>query len=142
MVETSKGNPFELVQTIITPLLGPLGTAALVLVLVICMLFQREDLRNRLIRLVGQGRIGATTRAMDDASDRVSRYLRMQLFVNITYGVAVAIGLYFIGVPNAALWGASRHCAALHSLHRPLGCHHSSDLARARDLARLDRCRS
>jgi methylmalonyl-CoA mutase cobalamin-binding subunit len=106
MVETSKGNPFELVQTIITPLLGPLGTAALVLVLVICMLFQREDLRNRLIRLVGQGRIGATTRAMDDASDRVSRYLRMQLFVNITYGVAIGIGLYFIGVPNAALWGA------------------------------------
>ncbi len=105
MVESSKGNPFELVQTIITPLLGPLGTAALVLVLVICMLFQREDLRNRLIRLVGQGRIGATTRAMDDASDRVSRYLRMQLFINISYGVAVAIGLHFIGVPNAALWG-------------------------------------
>src|SRR3954470_4686061 len=106
VVETSNANPFELMQTIITPLLGPLGTAALVLVLVICMLFQREDLRNRLIRLVGQGRIGATTRAMDDASDRVSRYLRMQLFVNITYGISIWIGLYFIGVPNAALWGA------------------------------------
>jgi predicted PurR-regulated permease PerM len=106
MVETSKGNPFELVQTIITPLLGPLGVAALVLVLVVCMLFQREDLRNRLIRLVGQGRIGATTRALDDASDRVSRYLRMQLLVNVTYGVCIAVGLYFIGVPNAALWGA------------------------------------
>ncbi|MBA2743345.1 MAG: AI-2E family transporter, partial [Chthoniobacterales bacterium] len=106
VVETSKGNPFELIQTIITPLLGPLGTAALVLVLVVCMLFQREDLRNRLIRLVGQGRIGATTRAMDDASDRVSRYLRMQLLVNVTYGVSIAIGLSFIGVPNAMLWGA------------------------------------
>ena len=106
LVETSKGNPFELMQTIITPLLGPLGTAALVLVLVICMLFQREDLRNRLIRLVGQGRIGATTRAMDDASDRVSRYLRMQLLVNVTYGVCITIGLTFIGVPNAMLWGA------------------------------------
>jgi len=106
VVESSKANPFELVQTIITPLLGPLGTAALVLVLVICMLFQREDLRNRLIRLVGQGRISATTRAMDDAADRVSRYLRMQLLVNVTYGVCITIGLYFIGVPNAALWGA------------------------------------
>ena len=106
VVETTKANPFELMQTIITPLLGPLGTAALVLVLVICMLFQREDLRNRLIRLVGQGRIGATTRALDDASDRVSRYLRMQLLVNITYGLCIGIGLYFIGVPNAALWGA------------------------------------
>ncbi len=106
VVETSKANPLELIQTIITPLLGPLGTAALVLVLVICMLFQREDLRNRLIRLVGQGRISATTRAMDDAADRVSRYLRMQLLVNVTYGICIAIGLYFIGVPNAALWGA------------------------------------
>src|SRR6185369_8245371 len=106
VIETSKAHPIELVQLIIAPLLGPLGTAALVLVLVICMLFQREDLRNRLIRLVGQGRIGATTRAMDDASDRVSRYLRMQLLVNVTYGICITIGLYFIGVPNAALWGA------------------------------------
>ena len=106
VIETSKANPFELVQTIITPLLGPLGTAALVLVLVICMLFQREDLRNRLIRLVGQGRISATTRALDDAADRVSRYLRMQLLVNVTYGICIAIGLLFIGVPNALLWGA------------------------------------
>lgn len=106
VIETAKANPIELVQTIITPLLGPLGTAALVLVLVICMLFQREDLRNRLIRLIGQGRISATTRALDDAADRVSRYLRMQLLVNVTYGICIAIGLYFIGVPNAALWGA------------------------------------
>ncbi len=106
VVETSKANVFELVQTIITPLLGPLGTAALVLVLVIFMLFEREDLRNRLIRLIGQGRISATTHALDDAADRVSRYLLMQLLVNVIYGTCIAIGLYFIGVPNAALWGA------------------------------------
>lgn len=106
VVETSKANPLELVQLIIAPLLGPLGMAALVLVLVICMLFQREDLRNRLIRLIGQGRISATTRAMDDAGHRVSRYLLMQLLVNVTYGTVIAIGLYFIGVPNAVLWGA------------------------------------
>jgi predicted PurR-regulated permease PerM/GAF domain-containing protein len=106
VLETSKANPFELIQTIITPLIGPLGTAALVFVLVIFMLFAREDLRNRLIRLIGQGRISATTHALDDAADRVSRYLRMQLLVNVTYGTCIAIGLYFIGVPNAALWGA------------------------------------
>ena len=106
MVETSKANPFELIQTIITPLIGPLGTAALVLVLVIFMLFDREDLRSRLIRLIGQGRISATTHALDDAADRVSRYLRMQLLVNVIYGTGIAIGLYFIGVPNYALWGA------------------------------------
>jgi predicted PurR-regulated permease PerM len=106
VIETSKANPFELIQTLITPLLGPLGAAALVLLLVIFMLFEREDLRNRLIRLIGQGRISATTRAMDEAADRVSRYLRMQLFVNVCYGTCIGIGLYFIGVPNALLWGA------------------------------------
>ncbi len=106
MVETSRASPMELIRLIIEPLLGPLGTAALVLVLVICMLFQREDLRSRLIRLIGQGHISATSRAMDDAGHRVSRYLFMQLLVNVTYGTVIAIGLYFIGVPNAALWGA------------------------------------
>ena len=106
VVETSKANPLEMVQLIVAPLLGPLGMAALVLVLVICMLLQREDLRSRLIRLIGQGHISTTTRALDDAGHRVSRYLLMQLLVNVTYGTVIAIGLYFIGVPNAALWGA------------------------------------
>ena len=106
VVETSNANPFELIKTIITPLIGPLGTAFLVLILVIFMLFEREDLRSRLIRLIGQGRISVTTHAMDDAADRVSRYLRLQLLVNVIYGVCIAIALYFIGVPNALLWGA------------------------------------
>jgi predicted PurR-regulated permease PerM len=106
VIETSKTNPFQLVQVIIAPLLGPLGTAGLVLLLVIFMLLKREDLRSRLIRLIGQGHISATTRAMDDAGARVARYLLMQLVINVTYGIFVAIGLYFIGVPNAILWGA------------------------------------
>jgi predicted PurR-regulated permease PerM len=106
MIERSKSNPLELVQLIIAPLVGPLGMAALVLLLVIFMLLEREDLRSRLIRLIGEGRISATTRAMDDAGQRVARYLLMQLVVNVTYGIPVAIGLYFIGVPNAMLWGA------------------------------------
>ncbi len=106
VVETSKSDPMDLAQSIIAPLLGPLGTLALVLLLVICMLLQREDLRSRVIRLIGQGRISGTTRAMVDASERVSRYLLMQLVVNVTYGIPVALGLYYIGVPNAVLWGA------------------------------------
>jgi len=105
VVKTSENNPLEIMQAIIAPVLGPLGTATLVLLLVVFMLLEREDLRNRLIRLVGQGRISATTRAMDDASGRVASYLLMQLVVNVTYGIPVAIGLYFIGVPNAILWG-------------------------------------
>ena len=106
VVETSKVNPMLLVQYLIAPLLGPLGKAALVLLLVIFMLLRREDLRRRLIRLIGKGRISAATHAMDDAGSRVFRYLLMQLVVNVSYGIPVAIGLYFIGVPNAVLWGA------------------------------------
>jgi predicted PurR-regulated permease PerM len=106
VVETSKINPMGLVQDLIAPLLGPLGKAALVLLLVIFMLLRREDLRSRLIRLVGKGHISTTTRAMEDAGARVFRYLLMQLVVNVSYGIPVAIGLYFIGVPNAVLWGA------------------------------------
>jgi predicted PurR-regulated permease PerM len=93
-------------QSAATGALGPLGTAGLVLLLVVFMLLKREDLRGRFIRLVGQGRISATTRAMDDAERRVARYLTMQFFVNISFGICVACGLYFIGVPNAVLWGA------------------------------------
>lgn len=95
----------EFFQIVIAPILGPLGTTALVVLLVIFMLLQREDLRSRIIRLIGQGRISATTMAMDDAGSRVSKYLLMQLIVNTTYGISVAVGLYFIGVPNAILWG-------------------------------------
>ncbi len=105
IVET-ESSAVETMQLVVIPVLGPLGTAGLVLLLLIFMMLQREDLRNRLIRLIGQGRIGQTSRVMDDAGSRVSKYLRMQLIVNVTYGIPIAIGLYFIGIPNAILWGA------------------------------------
>lgn len=95
----------QLMQETLSAILSPLGTAALVLLLVIFMLLKREDLRGRLIRLVGQGRISTTTRAMEDAGRRVSRYLSTQFLVNTCYGICVVFGLQFIGVPNAALWG-------------------------------------
>lgn len=93
-------------RSVAAPVLGPLGTAALVVLLATFMLLKRDDLQGRIIRLIGQGRISATTRAMDEAGTRVRRYLLMQLVVNVTYGIPLAIGLYFIGVPNALLWGA------------------------------------
>ena len=105
IVDVKHANPLEQFGRVIAPLLGPLGTAALVLLLLICMLLQREDLRGRIIRLLGLGNISATTRGLDDAAARVARYLLMQLIVNATYGVAVGIGLYFIGVPSAFVWG-------------------------------------
>src|SRR5260370_16208054 len=95
----------QLMQETLSAILSPLGTAALVLLLVIFMMLKREDLRGRLIRLVGQGRISTTTRAMEDAGRRVSRYLSTQFLVNTCYGICVAFGLQFIGVPHAGLWG-------------------------------------
>jgi predicted PurR-regulated permease PerM len=88
----------------IGPLIEPLSTAGLVIVMVIFMLLDREDLRDRLIGLVGHGHVTSTTKAFDEAARRVSRYLLMQTIVNATYGVGVAVGLYFIGVPYYLLW--------------------------------------
>lgn len=105
VVEAQSGLP-HLLQQMVAAVASPLGTAALVLLLAIFMLLKREDLRGRLIRLIGQGRISETTRAMDDAAHRVARYLAMQCLVNTGYGILISLGLYFIGVPNAILWGA------------------------------------
>lgn len=90
---------------IATPLLGPLGMGAIVMVFVIFMLIEREDLRDRCIHLFGVQRLHVTTKAIDDAGHRVSRYLLAQLTVNVSYGIPIGIGLYFIGIPNALLWG-------------------------------------
>ena len=105
VVGTSGFGVAEFVQKSIIFLAGPLGKSALVLLLLIFILMQRDDIRGRVVRLVGQGNISATTLAIDDAWDRLSHYLRWQLLVNISYGGCVAVGLYFIGIPNAMLWG-------------------------------------
>ncbi|WP_158046163.1 AI-2E family transporter [Skermanella pratensis] len=104
-IHEPRPSPWNEIQTFLGPLVAPIGTAGIVLVFVIFMLLQREDLRDRLIRLVGANDLHRTTEAMDEAGARVSRYLLMQLIINVTYGIPVAIGLYFIGVPNPVLWG-------------------------------------
>ncbi|MEO5696944.1 MAG: AI-2E family transporter, partial [Burkholderiaceae bacterium] len=104
-VERSNETPLEMVQNTIGPFVGPVGTAGLVIVFLIFMLFQQEDIRDRFIRIVGGRDMSMTTRAIADAADRVSRYLRMQLIVNVTYGVPIGLGLFLIGVPSALLWG-------------------------------------
>ena len=81
------------------------GGLALALVLVVFMLLKREDLRDRFISLVGSGRMSFTTKAMDDAGQRISRYLIMQAVINSTYGLTLAVGLFLIGVDYAFLWG-------------------------------------
>ena len=69
------------------------------------MLIKREDLRNRLIRLGGEGRLTVMTQALDDASHRLSRYLLLQFLVNAVYGSTFGLGLYFMKLPHALLWG-------------------------------------
>jgi predicted PurR-regulated permease PerM len=88
------------------PFLGPLSTAALVVTLVIFMLLERRDLRDRLIGLIGHGQVARTTKALDEAATRVSRQLLMQSLVNGIYGVVAGAGLFLLGVPYALLWAA------------------------------------
>lgn len=86
--------------------LGPLGVAGIVLVFTVFILLRTEDLRNRFIRLVGHDHLNVMTQALDDASRRISKYLFLQFIVNVCYGIVLGIGLHFIGLPNAILWGA------------------------------------
>jgi len=104
-LEAPKAKPLEIIQTVVGPLLAPLATAGLVVIFVIFVLLEREDLRDRFIKLAGAGDLQKSTQAINDAAARVSRYLLMQLVVNLTYGIPIGIALYFIGVPNALLWG-------------------------------------
>ncbi len=95
----------EAVQSVVGPVVGPLGTAAVVIVFVLFMLIKHEDLRDRIIHLIGRGRLNVTTQALDEAGSKVTGYLTMQVIINAIFGVLVGVGLYLIGVPNAFLWG-------------------------------------
>ena len=97
--------PLEALSTFVGPLLQPIATAGIVLVFIVFVLLQREDLRDRLIRLFGLSDVHRATAAIGDAARRIGRYLLMQLVINLLYGLPVAVGLFLIGVPNALLWG-------------------------------------
>jgi len=104
-VITTPPSPLQVITGMFGTLLEVLGSTGIVIVLVVFFLVRREDLRDRFIRLVGKGDVTVTTQAIEDAATRVSRYLSTQLVLNVTFGVAVAFGLYVIGVPSAILWG-------------------------------------
>jgi predicted PurR-regulated permease PerM len=107
-VEVRQRDPLSLdrLQSIASTVLEPLATAGIVLVFVIFILFQREDLRDRFIRLAGSGDLQRTTAAMNDAARRLSRYFLFQTLMNATFGTFIAIGLWLIGVPSPFLCGA------------------------------------
>jgi predicted PurR-regulated permease PerM len=87
-------------------LLQALASALVVTVLMIFMLLERREIRDRLILLIGYRRMTATTKALDEAGTRISRYLLMQSIINGSFGVAVGLGLFLIGVPYAVIWGS------------------------------------
>lgn len=104
-IEQGGSDALTIIGDVLGPAMAPVATAGMVLVFTIFMLLQREDLRDRLIRLAGSGDLSRTTEAMNDAGERVSRYLLMQCVVNVTYGLPIGIGLWLLGVPNPLLWG-------------------------------------
>src|SRR4051812_37627290 len=106
-VEVRQPDPgaLESLQSLISPLLHPLATTGIIVIFVIFILLQREDLRNRLIRLVGSHDLQRTTAALDDAASRLSRLFLIQLVLNGSFGIVIGTGLWLIGVPSAILWG-------------------------------------
>ena len=97
---------WRILRTLISPLVHPLATTGIIIIFVIFILLQREDLRNRLIRLAGSYDLQRTTAALEiDAARRLSRLFLTQLILNSAFGVAIGIGLWLIGIPSAILWG-------------------------------------
>ncbi|TQF27899.1 transporter [Bradyrhizobium sp. UNPF46] len=106
-VEVRQPDPgaLESLRTLISPLIHPLATTGIIIIFVIFILIQREDLRNRFIRLAGSSDLQRTTAALDDAASRLSKLFLTQLILNGAFGVVIGTGLWFIGIPSAILWG-------------------------------------
>lgn len=106
VVVTAPESTGHYLSELLKPVLKPLATLGMVVIFTIYMLLKREDLRNRMLLLAGVGRLNLMTQALNDAAERISKYLVMNVLVNASYGVIFAIGLFLLHVPNATLWGA------------------------------------
>lgn len=100
-----ENTPLHLAESIVGPLVEPLATTGIVIIFVVFILLQKEDLRDRFIRLAGSRDLRRTTLAIDDGASRLSRYLLLQTAINAGFGILVGTGLWLIGIPNAGLWG-------------------------------------
>jgi len=105
-ITPARANVVDTLQTFAGPLIHPLATTGLILIFTIFILLQREDLRNRAIRLAGGSEdLRRTTAAIDDATGRLSRFFLAQLALNLAFGVVIGVGLWVIGVPSPTLFG-------------------------------------
>ncbi len=104
-VHTPAPGPVQILESVLAALLPPLATVGIVIIFVVFILLQRQDLRDRFIGLTGAHDLHRTTRALDDAAYRLSRYFLALTAINAAFGIIIASGLAFIGVPNPILWG-------------------------------------
>jgi predicted PurR-regulated permease PerM len=107
LVEVRQPEPkgLDSIANVVRPLLSPLATTALAVLFLMFILLQREDIRDRFLRLAGPADLQRSTAALDDAASRLSRFFLMQTILNAGFGVFIGTGLWIIGVPNAVLWG-------------------------------------
>ena len=105
VVQNSSSGYLETARLILEPILSPLSTLAIVLIVTIFVLVRQEDLRDRLIRLFGSNDLHRTTLAIDDATERLTRYFLTQAAINASFGVLIGFGLFLIGLPSPILWG-------------------------------------
>jgi predicted PurR-regulated permease PerM len=101
----ASSSPLAMIESLLTPVLNPIATLGIVLVIAVFVLLRQEDLRDRFIRLIGSHDLNRTTTGLDDAARRLSRYFLTQLALNVLFGLVIAAGLYVIGVPSPVLWG-------------------------------------
>jgi predicted PurR-regulated permease PerM len=104
-IRKTQFSPLEVVQKVLGSVVNAIVTVLIVVVFAIFILIEQEDLRDRIVRLAGTNRVNVATQAMDDAGNRVSRYLRAQFLINAAFGLLAGVGLFFVGVPNPFLWG-------------------------------------
>jgi predicted PurR-regulated permease PerM len=104
VIQRTSQAPWAVAGAVLGPLLEPLGLAALVLIFASFILLQKDDLRDRFVRLAGSRDMQRTTVALDEAASRLSRYLFLQTVINTSFGLVIGGGLWLIGIPNAGLW--------------------------------------
>ena len=105
VIHSQEPASLQILRNVVGPILSPLASTGFIMLFVVLILLKREDLRDRILRLAGARDLNRTTAAMNEAAERVSKYLLAQFGVGICYGVPVGIGLAVIGIPNALLWG-------------------------------------
>ena len=105
VIASSSSGYLETARLVLEPILSPLSTLAIVLIVTIFILVRQEDLRDRLIRLFGSNDLHRTTLAIDDATQRLTRYFLTQAAINASFGLLIGVGLFLIGLPSPVLWG-------------------------------------